>query len=114
MIDPEETDNAINVLKNHEYQVIEITKTIDNFLEQCKESDTLYKTNFEKPFDRDIPSKPANSKNQHSSKPKYSNPKLSISPKSQKSSHSLKSHSSAESPKFSNHSRSSEKLFIEK
>ena len=114
MIDPEETNNAINVLKNHEYQVIEITKTIGNFLEQCKESDTLYKTNFEKPFDRDIPSKPANSKNQHSSKPKYSNPKLSISPKSQKSSHSLKSHSSAESPKFSDHSRSSEKLFIEK
>ena len=75
MIDPEEIDNTKNVFKNQEFRAIEITKTVENFLEECKEFDTLYETNSEKPFDRDIPSKPANSKSQHSSKSKYSNPK---------------------------------------
>ena len=54
MIDPEEIDNAMNVLKNQEFRVIEITKAAENFLEEWKEFDTLYETNFEKAFDRDI------------------------------------------------------------
>ena len=48
--------------KNQEVQVIETTKTVENFLEQCKECETMYETNFEKPFNRDIISKPAHSK----------------------------------------------------
>ena len=42
MIDPDEIDNAINVFKNQEFRVIEITKAVENFLEECKEFDTLY------------------------------------------------------------------------
>ena len=61
MIDPEEIANAINIFKNQEFWVIEVTKTVENFLEECKEFDTLCKTNFEKPFDRNIPSKPVKS-----------------------------------------------------
>ena len=57
LIDPEETDNAMNVFKNQEFRVIEITKTDENFLEECKKFETLYELNFEKPFDRDILSK---------------------------------------------------------
>ena len=33
-IDSEEIDNAINVFKNQEFRVIEITKTVENFLEE--------------------------------------------------------------------------------
>ena len=107
MIDPEEIDNAMNVFKNQEFRVIEIAKTVENFLKECKEFDTLYETNFEKPFDRDIPSKPVNSKTQHSSKSKDVNPNSSISSKSRKSSNSSKSHSSSKSSKSSSNSRSS-------
>ena len=63
LIDPEEIDNAMNIFKNHELRVIEITKIVENFLEDCKEFYTMYETNFEKPFDRDIPSKPENNIN---------------------------------------------------
>ena len=35
-IDPEEIDNAINVFKNQEFRVIEITKTVENFLEEWR------------------------------------------------------------------------------
>ena len=35
-IDPEEIDNAINVFKNQEFRVTEITKTVENFLEECR------------------------------------------------------------------------------
>ena len=59
MIDPEEIDNAVNAFNNQEFRVTEITKTVENFLEECKKS--------EKSFDRDIPSKPVNSKTQRSS-----------------------------------------------
>ena len=51
MIDPEKIDNAINVFKNQEFPVTESTKAAENFLEEYKEFDTLYETNFEKPFD---------------------------------------------------------------
>ena len=71
LLDLAEIDNAMSVFKNQEFRVIEITKAVENFLEVCKEFDTLYETNFEKPFDRYIPSKPVNS-----------NPKSSISSKS--------------------------------
>ena len=50
LIDPEDIDNAINIFKNQEFRVIEITKTVENFLEECKEFDTLYDTNFENPL----------------------------------------------------------------
>ena len=60
LIEPEEIDN---VFKNQKFWVIEITKIVENFLEECKEFYTMYETNFEKPFDRDIPSKPENNKN---------------------------------------------------
>ena len=79
MIDPDEIDNAINVFKNKEFRVIEITKAVENFLEECKEFDTLYETNFEKPFDRDITSKPGNSKTQRSSRSMDSNLKCPYS-----------------------------------
>ena len=46
MIDPEENDNAISAFKNQEFRVIEITKNVENFLEECKEFDALNKTNF--------------------------------------------------------------------
>ena len=59
--------------------------------------------NFERPFDRHIPSKPVNS-----------NPKPCISSKSRKSSNSSKFHSSYKSSKSSTNSRSSEKLLLEK
>ena len=59
--------------------------------------------NFEKPFDRHIPSEPVNS-----------NPKLCISSKSRKSSNRSKFHSSYKSSKSSTNSRSSEKLLLEK
>ena len=36
LIDPEEIDNAINVFKNQEFRVIEITKTVENFLEEWR------------------------------------------------------------------------------
>ena len=114
LIDPEEIDNAMNVFKNQEFRVIEITKTVENFLEECKEFDTLYETNFEKTFDRDIPSKPVNSKIQRSSKSKNSNPKSSISSRSRKSSNSSKSHNSSKSSKSSTNSRLSAKLLLEK
>ena len=52
LIDLAEIDNAMSVFKNQEFRVIEITKAVENFLEVCKEFDTLYETNFEKPFDR--------------------------------------------------------------
>ena len=71
LIDLAEIDNAMSVFKNQEFRVIEITKAVENFLEVCKEFDTLYETNFEKLFDRHTPSKPVNS-----------NPKSSISSKS--------------------------------
>ena len=71
LIDLAEIDNAMSVFKNQEFRVIEITKAVENFLEVCKEFDTLYETNFEKPFDRHIPSKPVNG-----------NPKSSMSSKS--------------------------------
>ena len=58
MIDLEENDNAISAFKNQEFGVIEITKNVENFLEKCKEFDVLYKTNFEKSFDKHISSKP--------------------------------------------------------
>ena len=48
----------MNFFKTQEFRVTEITKTVENFLEECKEIERNYKTNFEKPFDRDIPSKP--------------------------------------------------------
>ena len=57
MANPEESDNTINVLnvfKNQEFRVIEITKAVENFLEECKEFDTLYEIDFEKPFHRDF------------------------------------------------------------
>ena len=57
MANPEESDNTINVLnvfKNQEFRVNEITKTVENFLEECKEFDTLYEINFEKSFHRDF------------------------------------------------------------
>ena len=110
--DPEEIDNGMSVFKNQALRVIEITKTIENFLEECKEFDTLYKTNFEKPFDRDIPSKPVNSKTQRSSKSKDSNPKSSISSKSRKSRNSSKSYSTSKSCKSSANSRFIFILFV--
>ena len=100
LIEPEEIDNAINVSRNHEFQLSEVTKTVKNFFEDCKELDTLCKINFEKPFDRNIPSKTRKSKTQRSSKSKDSNPKSSISYKSRKSSKTSKSHSSSKSSKF--------------
>ena len=104
LVDPEEIDNAINVFKNQEFRVVEITKTVENFFEESKELDSLCKTYFVKPFGRDILSKPANSKSQRTSKSKYSNSKLSISSKSRKSSNSSTSHSSSKSSKSSNSS----------
>ena len=44
----------LTFFKNQEFRVIEITKTVENFLEECKEFDTLYEINFEKPFHRDF------------------------------------------------------------
>ena len=82
MIDPEEIDNAMNVFNNQEFRVIEITKTVESFLEECKDFDTLYETNFGKPFHRNIPSKLVNSKTQRSSQSKDSNPRSSLSSKS--------------------------------
>ena len=35
LIDPEEIDNAMNVFKNHKLRDIEITKIVENFLEEC-------------------------------------------------------------------------------
>ena len=77
MIDPEEIDNAMNVFNNQEFRVIEITKTVESFLEECKDFDTLYEHNFRKPFHRNIPSK-----TQRSSQSKDSNPRSSLSSKS--------------------------------
>ena len=114
LIDPVEIDNVMNVFKNREFRVIEVTKAVENFLEKCKEFDALHETNFEKPLDRDIPSKPLTSKIHRSSKSKDSNAKSSISSKSRKSSNSSKSHSSFKSSKSSTNSRSSEKLLLEK
>ena len=37
LIDPEEIDNAMSIFKNQEFRVIEINKTVENFLEECKE-----------------------------------------------------------------------------
>ena len=37
LIDPEEIDNAMSIFKNQEFWVIEINKTVENFLEECKE-----------------------------------------------------------------------------
>ena len=107
-------EDSLDVFKNQEFRVIENTNTVENFLEECKEVDTLYETNFGKRFDRDIPSKPVNSKTQRSSKSKDSNPKSSISSRSRKSSNSSKSHNSSKSSKSSTNSRSSEKLLLEK
>lgn len=101
IVDPEEIDNAINVFKNQEFQVVEIIKSVENFFEEFKELDSLCETYFAKPFGRDILSKPANSKSQRSSKSKYSYPKSSISSKSRKSRNSSKSHSSSKSSKSS-------------
>ena len=80
--DSEEIDDGMSVFKNQAFRVIEITKSIENFLEEWKEFDALYETNFKKPFDRDISSKPVNSKFQRRFKSKDSNPKSSISSKS--------------------------------
>ena len=112
MRDPEDIDNGMSVFKNQALRVIEITKTIENFLAECKEFDALCKTNFEKPFDRDIPSKPVNSKTQRSSKSKDSNPKSSISSKSRKSRNSSKSYSTSKSCKSSANSRFIFILFV--
>ena len=35
LIDPEEID-AMSIFKNQEFRVIEINKTVENFLEECK------------------------------------------------------------------------------
>ena len=69
---------------------------------------------LQKPFGRDISSKPAINKSQSISKSRDSNLKSSISSKSRKSSNSSKSHKSFKSSKSSNNSRSSEKLLLEK
>ena len=114
MTDPVENDNAIKVFKNQEFRLIEIAKTVEYFLEECKEFDTLYEIIFEKCFDRDIPSKPLSSKTQCRSKAKESNPNSFISSKSQKSTNSSKSHSLSKSSKHFTNSRSSEKLLLEK
>ena len=46
LIDPEEIGNAINIFKNQEFRIIEITKSVENFLEECKEFDTAVKNWF--------------------------------------------------------------------
>ena len=104
LVDSEEIDNAINVFKNEEFRVAEITKTVENIFEKSTELDSLWETYFVNPFARDIPSKPANSESQRSSKSKCSNSKSSISSKSRKSDNSSKSHSSSKSSKSSNSS----------
>ena len=43
----------MNLFKNQEFRFIKITKAVENFVEECEEFETLYETNFEKPFDRD-------------------------------------------------------------
>ena len=115
-VNPEKIDNTINIFKSQEFRVISITKTVENLLKESKEFEPLYKTNFEKPFDIDILSKLSNIKSHCSSKPKDFNPKLSISFKSQKVSNSFihKCHSSFKLSKYSNNSKSSEKLLLEK
>ena len=60
-IDPEEVSNAMNIFKKQEFRVIEITKTVENFLEECKKIETLH-------FNRDILSNPAIIKSQGSSR----------------------------------------------
>ena len=37
LIDPEEIDDAMSIFKNQEFRVIQINKTVENFLEECKE-----------------------------------------------------------------------------
>ena len=37
LIDPDEIDKAVDCFKNQEYRVIEITKSVNSFLEECKE-----------------------------------------------------------------------------
>ena len=41
LVDSEEIDNAINVFKNEEFRVAEITKTVENIFEKSTELDSL-------------------------------------------------------------------------